>query len=82
MPHRFRDTERRNKHRKENYARGRPERQDSCKIPFTEREKELILARTISDRELAVMINRSVQSIQIKRVRLMKELRNGKDILR
>lgn len=43
-------------------------------------QEELVLAHTMSDRELSKIVGHGVQAIQIKRCRLKKELRkNGRD---
>lgn len=59
----------RNKHRKRNYAKtqGYPKRE------WTVKEMDLVLSSDKSDRELSLILNRSMQSIQIKRCRLKKD---------
>lgn len=60
----------RNVHRKRNYAKtqGYPARE------WTVTEMDLILNSDKSDRELSLTLNRSMQSIQIKRCRLKKKV--------
>jgi hypothetical protein len=60
----------RNIHRKRNYAKtqGYPPRD------WTTQEMDLILSSNKTDAELSEILNRSVQSIQIKRCRLKKEV--------
>lgn len=71
---RYSDKERarnlRNMHRKRNYSKtqGYPPRD------WTVGEMDLILNSEKTDRELAEILKRSVQSIQIKRCRLKKEV--------
>lgn len=43
---------------------------------WTQKEIEMVLARDMTDMELSALIHRSVQSIQIKRTRLLKSM-NG-----
>ena len=60
-----------NRHRKSNYLKGNFS--DGNRKRYTQEEMELILDHSISDRELAKRLKRSVQAIQIKRARLKKE---------
>ena len=41
---------------------------------WTQKEIEMVLARDMADMELSALIHRSVQSIQIKRSRLLKSI--------
>ena len=52
-----------------NYDRGAGP-QHRARQPWTQEEEAMILARTVSDRELAVKIGRTVRAIQIHRCRL------------
>lgn len=45
---------------------------------WSKMEEELILTSKLPDFELAQQLNRSVSSIQVKRVRLLKEKENGR----
>lgn len=60
-----------NRNRKANYQKGNFS--DGTARPYTLDEMELILEHSMSDRELAKLLKRSVQSIQIKRCRLKKK---------
>lgn len=62
-------TKYRNSQRRSNYAKGRIYA-DSRKKRYSDEELEMVLNHSIVDIELAKMIGRSVQSIQIKRSRL------------
>ena len=75
----YRDLEKlkeyRKRGRKSNYIKGRIFSNGEYR-PYTNRECRLILAHKIFDRELARILKRSVQAIQIMRCRLKK----GKDV--
>lgn len=58
-------------YRKNNFA-------DSKRKVFTSEEIKLILDHDMTDAELAQKLKRSIQSIQIKRCRLNKDLREQK----
>lgn len=60
-----------NRHRKANYKRGNFS--DGKPREYTLDEINLILEQSMPDRELAELLKRSVQSIQIKRSRLKKK---------
>lgn len=65
--YRLKYTDRRNKHRKTNYLKGREHNTNSWKR-WTDEEKEIIKSNSSkTDRELAEEIGRSVQAIQMKR---------------
>lgn len=59
----------RNHQRKQNYASS----QKGKRKPFTPEEDEKILKHEITDRELSEIIYHSVESIQIRRSRLLKK---------
>ena len=73
---RYRQTEKgrawRNKQRKSNYAKGRAYNYRSD-LPYTTFECKIVLAHKAPDREIAKILNRSVQAIQLLRVRLKKK---------
>lgn len=61
----------RNRQRKINYDRDGSDRRHSHK-PWLRYEVEMILDREYSDRELARILGRSVEAIQVKRCNLKK----------
>lgn len=61
----------RNRQRKKNYGKSAALAINKSR-PYTEEEKDLILEHAVSDFELAQMIGRSVQAIQIARCKLRK----------
>ncbi len=63
--------EARNTIKKRNYARGKTSTSKK-REQYLSDEIQLILAKERSDRELAKLLGRSVQAIQVKRVRIKK----------
>lgn len=63
------------KQKKRNYARGR-KNIENARQPWTIRDEDMVLQHSVSDRELAKIIKRSVFSIQLKRCRLRKDKQN------
>ena len=64
----------RNEQRKGNYAQTRKNAFSSGLI-WTKEEIEMILDTRLSDREISRIIGRSVQSIQVKRSKILKRSR-------
>lgn len=63
--------QKRNEERKKNYAKGAKHNHRSCNI-YLEIEIKLILKSKKTDRELAQLLGRSVQAIQVKRTKIKK----------
>jgi hypothetical protein len=62
----------RNSDRKKNYSKGRKYDEKNRK-KWSEYDIDLVISFEGTDRELSKIINRSVQSIQIKRCRILKK---------
>jgi len=62
----------RNSQRKKNYASG--QFNSKKKIRFTLAEDKMVMSRKITDRQLAEALDRSIQSIQMRRYKLIRGL--------
>ena len=62
----------RNKQRKLNYQRGRVHQ--STKGHWTKADIELLFSLHKCDRDIAALLGRSVQGVQVKRVRVLKQI--------